>query len=731
MNHVHRTTFSSGTHAGTRVRRFRAGPAVLAVVATLALQPLAAAQPAQSAPGSHAAAPSVHAQPAPITTASLLRDLQDPAAPLATFARPFTTRQTSSYDRASLAPDRPGWFANADAGNFLRIDTLALPDGSTRTEHVMLDTPGPGAVVRIWSPNPKGTLRVYLDHQPDPVIAAPMADLLAGKLSLGNTTVSEPLAGMRSLGWNLFLPIPYAQHCRITTDQPGSYYHVNYRTYVPGTPVEPFTSASLGALPTSRALTAHRVPPPATPAPLAPGQSREHPAPAGPHTINALRLDLPTTDLPRSLVLEIEFDGQRTVSVPVTDFFGAVNPAAKLAADRSHFADSRRVVTADSVASFWPMPYLHSALIRVKNLGSAPVPVAISISTTTSEPPTPADPLYFHAGWKREYPIHTKKADGTKDYNYVTLSGGRGVFVGDNLSVLNPVKAWWGEGDEKIYVDHEPFPSHFGTGTEDYYGYGWCNNGPFQHPFHSQIRCDGYPTSDNWGRSFVTRLRGLDTIPFTTSFRFDMEVWHWVAVDVEYATTVYYYATRDTTSSLPACDDAARAPVPSAPPLPPPFAIAGAIECETLTVSKTSPNLDLGPQAMSGFAERTWSGEAHLWVRAKQPGDYIELPLAASLTSPTPNSSAKTLVLHATRAPDYGIVRFTLRDSAGAAIATSDPIDFYHPTVAATGPLTLFTIPASHLGKSLVLHAEVTGANPQSHGSRFMFGLDCLVISPP
>jgi hypothetical protein len=38
---------------------------------------------------------------------------------------------------------------------------------------------------------------------------------------------------------------------------------------------------------------------------------------------------------------------------------------------------------------------------------------------------------------------------------------------------MNPVTIWWGEGDEKIWVDGEAFPSIFGTGTEDYYAYSW------------------------------------------------------------------------------------------------------------------------------------------------------------------------------------------------------------------------------------------------------------------
>ena len=43
---------------------------------------------------------------------------------------------------------------------------------------------------------------------------------------------------------------------------------------------------------------------------------------------------------------------------------------------------------------------------------------------------------------------------------------GRGVYAGTLFQVTNSTKGWWGEGDEKIWVDSENFPSHFGTGTE-------------------------------------------------------------------------------------------------------------------------------------------------------------------------------------------------------------------------------------------------------------------------
>ena len=45
---------------------------------------------------------------------------------------------------------------------------------------------------------------------------------------------------------------------------------------------------------------------------------------------------------------------------------------------------------------------------------------------------------------------------------------------------------WWGEGDQKIFVDGESFPSTFGTGTEDDYGYAYGSNRPFAGPYHAQ-----------------------------------------------------------------------------------------------------------------------------------------------------------------------------------------------------------------------------------------------------
>ncbi len=54
----------------------------------------------------------------------------------------YTAKECTSYDRASVSPDQPGWFANHDTANFLRTEV-----NEGRTEYVMMDTDGPGAIV--------------------------------------------------------------------------------------------------------------------------------------------------------------------------------------------------------------------------------------------------------------------------------------------------------------------------------------------------------------------------------------------------------------------------------------------------------------------------------------------------------------------------------------------------------------------------------------------------------
>ncbi len=58
--------------------------------------------------------------------------------------------------------------------------------------------------------------------------------------------------------------------------------------------------------------------------------------------------------------------------------------------------------------------------------------------------------MHFHANWR---PDDVRPGTPPVDWNFIDISG-KGVFVGDAWTVLDiHPGTWWGEGDEKIYVD--------------------------------------------------------------------------------------------------------------------------------------------------------------------------------------------------------------------------------------------------------------------------------------
>lgn len=619
----------------------------------------------------------------------------------------YTCRQFSSYDRNATAPGDDSWFANADAGHFLRTEKR-----HGRDEYVMMDASGPGAIVRIWSANPKGTLRIYIDENPIPVIEGKMGKLLdAGGLA------PAPLAGVRSRGYNLYLPIPYARRCVVTSDEPGFYYQINYRTYEPGTIVASLSSATL--VQASRQLRdaagkllasdwANGVQP-VWDAVIAAGAHWEKQLDRGGRAIEGMVIQL---DQPenwdralRSLVLEIEFDGNVTVWAPVGDFFGS-------GIGLNALSDRMRQVSADgTLACGWIMPYRSSATIRLHNFGSEDLSCAVGVRTIPYRWDDRA--MYFHATWREQRDIPTRPM---RDWNYVTIDG-TGVLVGDTLTVTNPVEQWWGEGDEKIYVDGESFPSHFGTGTEDYYGYAWCCPEPFQSPLHAQVRCDGHAYNNNYGTTTVTRLRSLDAIPFQRSLRFDMELWHWADTRISQSAATYFYARPGARCNVQPDPAAVSKAPPAAPVLPPPLVIEGAAEGETLEVIAASEGLNYGPQG--GFGLYTWSRGQHLWVRATRPGDFIELRV------PSGEPKAEHLYARLTRSWDYAIISISVNGQV-----VVDEVDTFNTDAreVTTQRVDLGTHKPQDGG--FVVRFEVIGSHERSEPPGTYFGIDCIEREP-
>lgn len=111
----------------------------------------------------------------PITVETLLEEMTSYDKMTRYPALPYRSMQQSSYDRRSVSPDRPGWFANDDGEGFIRLEEH---DG--RKEKVLFEDEGPGAITRIWLTtfgSIHTILRFYFDGKDEPGWVVPSYDL--------------------------------------------------------------------------------------------------------------------------------------------------------------------------------------------------------------------------------------------------------------------------------------------------------------------------------------------------------------------------------------------------------------------------------------------------------------------------------------------------------------------------------------------------------------------------
>jgi hypothetical protein len=672
-----------------------------------------------------------------VSLRSLLEEMVERDA-LARFPSPaYTCRQFSSYDRDADDPnDKSTWFANWDRSQFVRIE-----EQLGRKEYVMMDADGPGAVVRIWSTwhGPgggefsNGTLRVYIDGEETPTIEGPIAEIIDGGRLAGPPLAQgvSPKTEYKQRGHNLYLPIPYARHCKITysTDVPvdrgakqgeALYYQINYRTYEPGTEVESFTMDRLAATkPTLDAVQqklrdGRRDDEDAWQTQgwngvLPPGAQQETLQVEGPGAIRQLRFRINAQELSqalRSTVLKVDFDGQRTIWAPLGDFFGT---GYHIRPYRTWYTE----VTQDGELSCaWVMPFEKSAAISVLNVGQQPVAIEVC-QARVSDWDWDKRSMHFHSTWRQLSKVDTGGNRGmegrnARDVNYVTVNG-KGVYAGDTLTIFSGAPKWWGEGDEKIYVDGENFPSHFGTGTEDYYGYAWCRPEFFDAPFHAQPEGGGNLAG---GFSVNSRYRALDAIPFNESIHFDMELWHWANTKVDYAPTTFFYARPGATASVePDPRIAARAVTLERGSIVDVYRVPGVLEGEDLTVVEMTG----GNVVIQDIPAFRWSGDKQLWWIDAQVGDEL------CVEFPVKKPGRYQLTANLTKANDYATVRVSVNDEP-----VEQSFDRYHPTVS-HDPIALGAFELREGTNRLILQIE--GANPDAL-KKYFVGLDYLKLTP-
>ena len=678
-----------------------------------------------------------------VTLRSLLEEMTAPDA-VARFPQPnYQCLQASSYNRASTNRNQPnqdttGWFADSDGTGFIRTET-----NNGNREWVLMEHTGPGCITKMWTPffyydfnNRVGpNLRIYLDGSDSPVLDESLI-----KLVRGEGMFRPPVATPTARAGDSYVPIPFAKSCKITTAQRSFYNIINYRAYSERTTVEAFTHAGYEAAAAylekaGQALTAQ---PDASKgairksARLEHGDKLEVKLPVGPGAMRQFTLRMPgavkNPATLRSIVLTMTFDGEETVWCPLGDFF--------CSADSLHPIHTwQRTVTADgTMICRWVMPYRKSGEIRLHNFGAQAADIDMQADVARWDWDDRS--MHFHANWR---PDDVVPGTPFQDWNFIDIRG-RGVFVGDAWTVLNIQGSWWGEGDEKIYVDdawEKGFPTHFGTGTEDYYGWAGgvvpTRQDEFSVPFLANARVgglDGHTT----GFNICTRTRSLDAIPFTQRLVFDMESsfgtdirqpWNLLG----YSAATFWYAMPGATHNRPALPEVAARPIMSladlqakadairAPAKTVSVIGAGGYEFELLKPTAMSPGLQAGPQRPAeSFNPKQWSGEQHFLIPSQQAGDFVEFTF-------TEQFSAQTLILYLTTSYDFGVARISIN---GKVVA--DRVDLFSaaPTVKA---ISLGI--RNPVDNRFLLRCELVEPNARSRGARTFMGLDRIVIKTP
>ena len=296
------------------------------------------------------------------------------------------------------------------------------------------------------------------------------------------------------------------------------------------------------------------------------------------------------------------------------------------------------------------------------------------------EGPLPEDTPYFHAQYRQEYP-----AQHGRDYVLLETKG-KGHYVGTVLAVRTRSPAWFGEGDEKIYIDGEAKPSIWGTGTEDYFLSAWGLKKTSTPYF-------GVPYFDQWGivggHTSAYRWHLNDPIVFNTGIKVTIEHFGWIAPDEnpdykstswneredDYASVAFWYQTGEPTFT-------ARAPHARERTLP-------SLE-RVIAYGRDSRRPGASRAGRGGYpAARPLRRSQLLYKPESAEGAWVEIPFEVKTKEPL------RLLLNMTKSYDFGRYQASLDG-----VKLGEPVDLYSAEIAQRG-----SPPAGLLAGAGSLHA--------------------------
>ncbi len=402
----------------------------------------------------------------------------------------------------------------------------------------------------------------------------------------------------------------------------------------------------------------------------------------------------------QEIVLRMYWDDAQSpaVEVPFGDFF------ANAFGKRSEVISLPVVVEdADSYNCFWHMPFRKSARIEIENQsGEKPLGLLYYNIDWIKKDSLPGDTPYFYARYRQEYPAQ----DG-KDY-VVLDTQGKGHVVGVVLSVRSRSPSWFGEGDEKIYIDGEETASIWGTGTEDYFLSAWG------------LKTTGTPYFgvsyfDQWGtiggHTSAYRWHINDPIVFHSAVKVTFEHFGWISRDEnpdyksmswnerqdDYSSVAYWYQTGRPTFH-PELPPAAQRKLPS-------------LDVVTVPAKEFTDKKYFGDGAVSvQELPYLYDNEQLLYHPGSSHNAWVEIPFTVETKEPY------RLLLVMTSGPDYGIYRAYLDG-----VRLGDEIDLYSEDIQSQEChlLDFWPEPGEY-----TLRLECIGKNPKSSG--YYCGIESL-----
>lgn len=267
-----------------------------------------------------------------------------------------------------------------------------------------------------------------------------------------------------------------------------------------------------------------------------------------------------------SFILRIYWDNQPypSVEAPLSAFFGCAYDENFVDRDgRYPVLNSAVMLVAPGRGynCFFQMPFLRHCRITVENRGVRDETLYYMITGGFLE--LPENIGYFHASYRQEHPV-------TRGRSYTVIDGiqGKGQFLGLTLAAgMNGNNTCWVEGEARMYLDDDKYPSIHYTGTEDYFtgSYGFGNDihikryqtfsGHYSGLY--AILGDNGEFYNGQQRFLLYRFHVPDPIRFDRGFRMTLDNLGWTGPRYDdYTSVAYWYQTLPSAELKPLPSDA-------------------------------------------------------------------------------------------------------------------------------------------------------------------------------